>query len=68
MTAHAELAETADWIDGRAAVLERIAAAVNRKVAEQLRTEVARYRGRAALIRLAAGSIPQPINREEPDR
>lgn len=53
----AELRETADWLDGRAAVLRQLAdqsPGVMRKRAEHLRAlrdEAARLEGRAAVIR-----------------
>jgi hypothetical protein len=52
------IAETADWIEDRASILERIASQANRKVAELLKVEAARFRGRAALVRLA-DRLPQ---------
>lgn len=51
-----ELVETAQWLDERAAVLEKIARASRSALRDQLRLEVVRIRGRAGLLRLLASS------------
>lgn len=58
MTRTEELVETAQWLDERAAVLERIATASRAAQREELRLEVVRIRGRAQLLRLLASSDP----------
>ena len=50
----AELEDTAEWIEGRAGILEQLK--LRGDVADQVRAEVARYRGRVALIRLTISS------------
>lgn len=51
----AELEQTADWLDGRADLLQRIAGQARKGEGHMIAVEVARLRGRVALLRLAAG-------------
>jgi hypothetical protein len=54
-----ELLETADWLDERAAVLERVSSAPRKELSEVLRQEIAKIRGRAWLLRFnATNQIP----------
>jgi len=54
----AEFQETAEWLDDKAGLFRKIAAAspkspAGRKVAASLRIEAARFEGRAAIVRQA---------------
>lgn len=59
-----ELLETAVWLDERAAELEKIAAESRKSQRDHmLRVEVARIRGRAALIRFEQTGSTTPLAR-----
>ncbi|AWM41781.1 hypothetical protein GobsT_71120 [Gemmata obscuriglobus] len=46
-----ELEETAAWLDGRAEILDQLAAKVRKANQHEATAEAARFRGRAALLR-----------------